>query len=345
MAASATRYSAAHLFYLLSLCAAATSLFGVWGLPIAASVVLVWWQILSGAKREAMQGSDRERSELSPAKSPSIRQGAYKIELAVVLVSTAILLGLLLPARSDSDPMRHASTSLALISKALGSYEQRYGCQPPVVVVDRHGVPMHSWRALILPELGEDKLAAEYRLDEPWNSPHNLQLAKYLPWHYRQFYPSADPTGGHTSTHLLTSAVGSWVVEHEQFAESWTRPTQLSWEQLNAVNVEPDLEEGFWRRGFFTSQYRGRLLVSPQQTVQLLPGARIEPELRPSSLAVPADNQRTFHVVGRLRTHYHWQNALRLSFFLVVVLFPIRWLKRIRQAGDSSHSHGNRSMS
>lgn len=38
-----------------------------------------------------------------------------------------------------------------------------------------------SWRVQILPFLGEQELYAKFHLDEPWNSEHNLLLAKEIP--------------------------------------------------------------------------------------------------------------------------------------------------------------------
>lgn len=42
-----------------------------------------------------------------------------------------------------------------------------------------------SWRVHLLPYLDEMALYSRFRLDEPWDSPHNLQLLPYLPEVYR----------------------------------------------------------------------------------------------------------------------------------------------------------------
>ncbi len=44
---------------------------------------------------------------------------------------------------------------------------------------------MHSWRVLILPFMDQAPLFNQYRLDEPWNSPHNTVLAETIPPLYR----------------------------------------------------------------------------------------------------------------------------------------------------------------
>ena len=64
---------------------------------------------------------------------------------------------------------------LQAITLALLIYEKQYGHLPPAWTVDGQGKPLHSWRVLLLPYLGEEakKLYEKIRLDEPWDSEHN----------------------------------------------------------------------------------------------------------------------------------------------------------------------------
>ncbi|HUG93892.1 MAG TPA: DUF1559 domain-containing protein [Planctomycetaceae bacterium] len=73
------------------------------------------------------------------------------------------------------------------IGIALHNYHDRFGSFPPAYVADKRGRPMHSWRVLILPWLGEEAAAvySEYRFDEPWNGPNNRRLAERRPEFYR----------------------------------------------------------------------------------------------------------------------------------------------------------------
>ena len=64
---------------------------------------------------------------------------------------------------------------------ALQQYEDRYGSFPPAYVLNKQGQRWHSWRVLLLPELGHADLYAQYRFDEPWNGPHNRQLLDRMP--------------------------------------------------------------------------------------------------------------------------------------------------------------------
>ena len=79
------------------------------------------------------------------------------------------------------------------VAFAVSNYNQKHGHLPPRVVY-KDGVAMHSWRVLIL-EDWQPQLFAQYRLTEPWNSPHNSLLANQMPDRYRcPFDRSSLPT-------------------------------------------------------------------------------------------------------------------------------------------------------
>ncbi|MBQ2850045.1 MAG: DUF1559 domain-containing protein, partial [Thermoguttaceae bacterium] len=54
---------------------------------------------------------------------------------------------------------------------------------PPAYTVDAEGRPLHSWRVLILPYLGEEAAALyeQIRLDEPWDSEWNARFHSRAP--------------------------------------------------------------------------------------------------------------------------------------------------------------------
>ena len=60
---------------------------------------------------------------------------------------------------------------------AVANYHETYGCFPPAYVADRDGRPLHSWRVLILPFLGQQTLYDSYNFGEPWDGPSNRKLA------------------------------------------------------------------------------------------------------------------------------------------------------------------------
>jgi hypothetical protein len=84
-------------------------------------------------------------------------------------------------ARSAIDPCR---IHLRQIAEALMVYRDEHRTFPPAFVADAQGRPMHSWRVLILPQLGHQDLYARYRMDEPWDGPYNRELLVDMPGEY-----------------------------------------------------------------------------------------------------------------------------------------------------------------
>lgn len=75
-----------------------------------------------------------------------------------------------------------ARASLRHVLMALHNFHDVHRCFPAVAFSrDRNGVPLLSWRVALLPYLGEAELYGRFKLDEPWNSPHNIKLLKEMP--------------------------------------------------------------------------------------------------------------------------------------------------------------------
>lgn len=71
--------------------------------------------------------------------------------------------------------------NLSKIAKALNAYAATHGSYPPPITYDEQGKPKHSWRVLILRELGEYALYNQYKFDEPWDSQSNSLLYTKCP--------------------------------------------------------------------------------------------------------------------------------------------------------------------
>lgn len=92
----------------------------------------------------------------------------------------------LAPAIAEASEMSRRSskmTDMKQIALALLNYESANGCLPGPIV-DAEGKPLLSWRVAILPYLEQSALFREFHLDEPWDSPHNLKTAEFLPSPY-----------------------------------------------------------------------------------------------------------------------------------------------------------------
>jgi Protein of unknown function (DUF1559) len=130
----------------------------------------------------------------------------------VLLVSTIVALGITAgraqaeppaagagPAASDDkqiDPqeaagLEHESQNkLKQLVLAMHNYHDVHGHFPPASVMGPDGKTPHSWRVELLPFLDEMKLYNQYRLNEPWDNPHNKLVLRQMPDVFRS--PFAD---------------------------------------------------------------------------------------------------------------------------------------------------------
>ena len=104
--------------------------------------------------------------------------------LVCLLVCLMFLIALLLPAVSPAREAARRSqccNQMKQIALALHNYAQANGCLPPAYIADKNGKPMHSWRVLILPYMGEGSLYNTYSFNEPWDGPNNKKLLASRP--------------------------------------------------------------------------------------------------------------------------------------------------------------------
>lgn len=79
-------------------------------------------------------------------------------------------------------------SNLKQIMIAVHYYHEEFGLLPPPFTTDENGKRLHSWRTLILPYLDQQDLYDRIRLNEPWNSPHNLDLVTRFEDSWRPFF-------------------------------------------------------------------------------------------------------------------------------------------------------------
>lgn len=116
-----------------------------------------------------------------------------------------ILVALLLPAVQAAREAARRNQSLNNVKQivlALLNYESTYGHFPPQAICAADGTPLLSWRVAILPFLEEQALYERFKLDEPWDSPHNKALLAEMPDVYH------DPSSARSSAEGNTDYLG-----------------------------------------------------------------------------------------------------------------------------------------
>ncbi|MEM7477643.1 MAG: DUF1559 domain-containing protein [Planctomycetota bacterium] len=91
--------------------------------------------------------------------------------------------------RRPADPMavpvkdrrKRSIDNIAKINMALHKWMTKGNQIPRSVMLDATRLPGLSWRVAILPELGYQDLYSKFNLKEPWDSPTNKELLKYIP--------------------------------------------------------------------------------------------------------------------------------------------------------------------
>lgn len=103
------------------------------------------------------------------------------IEVLVVIVILGGLLCLSLPsvrtARTAAN--RNAcQNNMKVIALGLLMYADRRGEFPSAYTTDEGGMPLHSWRTLVLPDVHEFELFKKIDYKKPWDDPINAEFTK-----------------------------------------------------------------------------------------------------------------------------------------------------------------------
>jgi hypothetical protein len=131
---------------------------------------------------------------------------------------------------------------------AMHNYYGTYRQFPPAAVCGQDGKPLLSWRVLILPFIEQEALYKKFKLDEPWDSPHNIQLVTQMPpvygpyrnkitsdgmTYFRVFVgPGAafEGTKGLTSADFKDGASNTFMIVEAWDPIPWTKPEELTYD-------------------------------------------------------------------------------------------------------------------
>jgi hypothetical protein len=197
------------------------------------------------------------------------------VTILVLSLMSLLLLALLLPASRRRVPgasdRTRSMNNLKQMALAMQTYHDdmdrfpQSGTGPSQgPILDKKQKPLLSWRVAILPYIEAGNLYSQFRQDEPWDSPHNIQLLPRMPrvyalpgevnpqsgmTHYQGFVgPGAffepgkvlrivDITDGTASTLMIVEAAD---------AVPWTKPEDLNYDPEGPL---PPLG-GHFRGGF-----------------------------------------------------------------------------------------------
>lgn len=185
----------------------------------------------------------------------TLPEGPFATAVSVAGTSAGLLLPAVQKVREAAARMK-SSNNLKQIGLALHNYHDTFNKLPAAAICDKNGKPLLSWRVAILPYIEQDALYKRFRLDEPWDSPHNLVLAKVrvpvythtkmqdkseLPVTYYQAFVGKNAAfelkaglGFGSFTDGLSNTV--WIAEAEK-GVPWTKPDDLEYDGKNVPKV------------------------------------------------------------------------------------------------------------
>jgi hypothetical protein len=127
------------------------------------------------------------------------------------------------------------------------------------------GRPLYSWRVLLLPYIEQEELYNEFRLDEPWDSEHNIRLLERMPATYAapKHKRSRIPPN-HTVCHVFvgpgTAFEGPAGIKMDDFPDGlsntlliveagepvpWTKPEEIEFQPDAELQLQCLFHDGF----------------------------------------------------------------------------------------------------
>jgi hypothetical protein len=182
---------------------------------------------------------------------------------------------------------------LKQIALAMHNFHDSFKCLPPPVLNQTPSptgaAKPYSWRVALLPYLQEAPLYEEYRFDEPWDSPANLEVLGKMPDVYRAAGDPPDSTNtsyfaltgpetvfsetggappirGTKFAHIRDGTANTILVVEAKRSVPWTKPEDLPYDPEKPV---PELG-GHFEGGFLAALCDGSVRFLPENLDEAL---------------------------------------------------------------------------
>jgi prepilin-type processing-associated H-X9-DG protein len=164
---------------------------------------------------------------------------------ATVGFATGLLVAAVQKVRAAAYRVKDAD-NLTQIGLAMHMYHDKYGHFPAAAICGKDGKALLSWRVAILPDLDQENLFKQFKLDEPWDSPHNKKLLLMMPkvyalpvretttlTHYRVFVgrdAGFQLQQGRRIADITDGLSNTWLAAEAAEGVPWTKPDELAYD-------------------------------------------------------------------------------------------------------------------
>jgi hypothetical protein len=202
----------------------------------------------------------------------------------------------------SQEARRDSELNLKQLALAMHDYNDTYRRLPAAAIYSKDGkTPLLSWRVALLPYLEQGNLYNQFKLDEPWDSPHNIRLLSQMPKVYAPVRGDAPPnctryqvfTGPKTPFRgpvppripvtFLDGTSNTFLIVEADDAVPWTKPADL----VVSPNAPLPRLGGVWGDGFLAAMADGSVrFVNTRRTSEQTLRLAIDPA---DGMPLPAD--------------------------------------------------------
>lgn len=333
------RFRLIHLLYATALIGSACAIFGPYGLIVGLLGVVFWIVVF----------------QLQP----------IGCGLTVAIGSTIFFLTLwglfsaVMVSRGGVDPETRCSNKLRNIATAIHSYHSDRNRLPPTYRADKNGIPLYSWRTVILPYLDDLQLYNQYDFKEKWDSSKNCQLHSTLTFDMR-CPVDENASAGETSYVAVRGEGATWTSQNGSKIEDFEiglhktvlviethhsgihslEPRDFSLEEaIQELSSEGVYHDVHRRKSVFWLYYDsgGHNVLFADGSVQFVPS--LTEESAKALLTGDFEQVRDLPVNHRVRLRY--ANIFQTLVLLILALLPGYWvIGRMKQErmNDSNKS-------